>query len=438
MINIIKLIFLVPVLLILSDPTKFIFISLALVILLFTGPITRRIGSCGTSSNFLVDIVSFSLIILTLWTFILIYLVQFRTERKKFFLLILIFLLGSLVFTFWTSHIFILYFFFEWTLIPTYMLVLGWGYQPERLMAGILLFFYTLFASLPLLLFILFWVKDSGSGRIFYQKRSIFSNLNLFLFIILSAAFMVKFPIYRVHLWLPKAHVEAPVAGSMILAGVLLKLGGYGVIRIAPVFWPGFSLGWLFRLILLGGGILGVACMGMRDIKVVIAYSSVVHMALVIIAVMRISSWGLLGAVMMMVAHGLCSSGIFSMAYFLYERSHSRSFPLNKGLIRLSSPMYVIWFLLIMANFGGPFRLNLFGELILIVGLGRVGPTLLLSLTLLSFFSAAYRLALFRRTRQGSTSGLSVLILQFNFREKVRLLRHFLPLVILCVTPTFS
>ena len=140
----------------------------------------------------------------------------------------------------------------------------------------------------------------------------------------------------------------------------------------------------------------------------------------------------------MMVAHGLCSSGIFSVAYFLYERSHSRSFALNKGLISLSSSMYVLWFLLIIANFGGPFSLNLFGELILILGLRSIGPILLVTLVLLSFFSAAYRLALFSRTRQGSSSSLSVLIFQFSLREKLTLVRHFSPLVILCVTPTFS
>lgn len=145
----------------------------------------------------------------------------------------------------------------------------------------------------------------------------------------------------------------------------------------------------------------------------------------------------MLGAVVTIVAHGVCSSGIFSMANFLYERSHSRSFSLNKGLIGLSSAVYVFWFLLIMANFGGPFSLNLLGELLLILNLAAVGPIVLISLVLLSFFSAAYRLALFRRTSQGAVSGLSVLSYQFNYREKLSLLSHLVPLVILCLTPTF-
>jgi len=136
-------------------------------------------------------------------------------------------------------------------------------------------------------------------------------------------AFLVKFPIYLVHQWLPKAHVEAPVGGSMILAGILLKLGGYGIIRLGWLFNSSNILSVLIRVSLLGGGILGIICLIISDIKVIIAYSSVVHIALIIVGVLSLYSWGIGGSIIIMMAHGLCSSGIFACAiYFMSDPIH--------------------------------------------------------------------------------------------------------------------
>jgi NADH-ubiquinone oxidoreductase chain 4 len=138
---------------------------------------------------------------------------------------------------------------------------------------------------------------------------------------------------YFVHLWLPKAHVEAPVSGSIILAGVLLKLGGYGIIRLIRVTNIRIISSQIIALALIGGGILGVLCIVQRDIKVVIAYSSVVHIALVIAGRLRLTKWGFEGALIIILAHGVCSSGIFAAANMIYERRHSRRFFFNSGLL---------------------------------------------------------------------------------------------------------
>merc|ERR1712105_143760 len=160
-------------------------------------------------------------------------------------------------------------------------------------------------------------------------------NKNFFT-VFLVFAFLTKFPIFGVHLWLPKAHVEAPVSGSMILAGILLKLGRYGIVRLSFFMEPSSVFRGLVIISLTGRVILGIVCVITRDIKVVIAYSSVVHMALIISGVFSMGTWGVEGGIIVMVAHGVCSSGIFIGANILYERSHSRRYFFNGRNLRFS------------------------------------------------------------------------------------------------------
>ena len=376
------------------------------------------------------DLLSKSLVLLSIWLIMLMIIAQKRVNYKKLLLVNMIVLLVRLVFTFNTTNIIIFYFFFEWSLIPIFFIIIGWGYQPERLKASLSLFFYTLFASLPLLISIVIIINWSGSVKL---RIIITQGMPNFLWTITVLAFLVKFPIYFVHLWLPKAHVEAPVSGSIILAGVLLKLGGYGIIRLIRVTNIRIISSQIIALALIGGGILGVLCIVQRDIKVVIAYSSVVHIALVIAGRLRLTKWGFEGVLIIILAHGVCSSGIFAAANMIYERRHSRRFFFNSGLLNRRAIFRIAWFVLIVANFGGPFTYNLLGEILLILNLSSLTINSLSVILFLSFFSAAYRLILYRSTNQGQIGNNNSVLIKVRFSEMIILISHRWRLLFLCI-----
>ena len=376
------------------------------------------------------DLLRKSLVLLSIWLIMLMIITQKRVNYKKLLFINMIVLLVRLVFTFNTTNIIIFYFFFEWSLIPIFFIIIGWGYQPERLKASLSLFFYTLFASLPLLISIVIIINWSGSVKL---RIIITQGMPNFLWTITVLAFLVKFPMYFVHLWLPKAHVEAPVSGSIILAGVLLKLGGYGIIRLIRVTNIRIISSQIIALALIGGGILGVLCIVQRDIKVVIAYSSVVHIALVIAGRLRLTKWGFEGVLIIILAHGVCSSGIFAAANIIYERRHSRRFFFNSGLLNRRAIFRIVWFVLIVANFGGPFTYNLLGEILLILNLSSLTINSLSVILFLSFFSAAYRLILYRSTNQGQTGNNNSVLIKIRFSEMIILISHRWRLLFLCI-----
>lgn len=192
------------------------------------------------SYNYGLDYYSYGLVILTLLIISLIIISRClikNTFNSLFFMLVILFLCLCLIFVFRTLHILVIYFFFEFRLIPLLILIYIWGYQPERLISGLYLFFYTLLASLPLLLIIInFWLINI---TLFFDM-TFFISCSFIIHIFMYIAFLVKLPMFIVHFWLPKAHVQAPVSGSIILAGLLLKIGGYGFIRFISLNEPIF------------------------------------------------------------------------------------------------------------------------------------------------------------------------------------------------------
>nr|YP_010137195.1 NADH dehydrogenase subunit 4 [Apriona germarii]QWM97267.1 NADH dehydrogenase subunit 4 [Apriona germarii] len=380
------------------------------------------------------DLLSYSLIFLSFWICSLMILASEKLLKtnnySNLFLFMMINLMLALYLAFSSMNLFIFYLFFEISLIPTFILIIGWGYQPERIEAGIYLLFYTLLVSLPMMIAIFYCYEFFFSLDFYFLNKNL---KNLFMYMCMNMVFLVKMPMFFIHLWLPKAHVEAPVSGSMILAGVMLKLGGYGMMRLMKLFlYVGMKINLVFIVIgVMGGVIISLICLRQSDIKSLIAYSSVAHMGLVLAGIMTLNLWGFWGSLIMMLAHGLCSSGLFCLANITYERMHSRSMYLNKGLMNILPSMTFWWFMFSISNMAAPPSLNLLGEIMLINSIISYHWWLMIFLSLISFFSAAYSLFLYSYTQHGKYFSSVYTIFLGNFREFLLLFLHWLPLNIL-------
>ena len=313
------------------------------------------------------------------------------------------------------------YVFFEATLIPMFIIIGVWG-GPHRVYAAVKFFLYTLFGSLLMLVAFLYLYGKAGSFAVLdWQRLPLSLEAQQWLFFGFLFAFAVKVPMWPVHTWLPDAHVEAPTGGSVVLAAIMLKLGAYGFIRFTLPILPDASreLAWLMiALSLVAVVYIGLVALVQTDMKKLIAYSSISHMGFVTLGFFLFNAWGMEGALVQMISHGLVSAALFLCVGVLYERMHSRMIADYGGVVNTMPKFAALMMLFAMANVGLPATSGFVGEFMVIMGAMQRNFWLAFAAASTLVFGAAYTLWLVKRVIFGAMGNAHVAALKdLNPRE---------------------
>lgn len=356
--------------------------------------------------DFAIDGISIYFFYLTTFLIFLCILFIWNENHFKLYSILLLFLEFLLLLTFSVLNLFLFYIFFECILIPIYLIMLFWGSREKKIRASYLLFFYTVCGSLLMLGSLMYIYSNYGNFSLEYLSFKGFSfDEQTFLWIAFFLSFASKIPMFPFHIWLPEAHVEAPTAGSVLLAGILLKLGVYGFLRYSLMLFPVAST--YFSPILYVFGILGVvfaslAAITQTDLKRIIAYSSIAHMNLVTLGLFSGNSIGIESGIIQSVSHGFVASALFFLVGMLYSRYHSRLLTYYGGIVHIM-PLFVSFFLFFtLSNIALPGTSSFIGEFLILLGVFQENIICAILAGFSVILSGAYSLWLYNRVVFGN------------------------------------
>jgi len=355
------------------------------------------------------------------------------TKRVKEYMIAFLALETLMVGTFSALDLVLFYLFFEGGLIPMFLIIGVWG-GPRRVYASFKFFLYTLLGSLLMLLAIMAMYWDAGTTDIpTLMQHGFARDAQMWLWLAFFASFAVKMPMWPVHTWLPDAHVEAPTAGSVILAAILLKMGGYGFLRFSLPMFPEASLAFaplVFAMSVIAIIYTSLVALVQEDIKKLIAYSSVAHMGFVTMGIFAGTAQGVAGGIFQMISHGIVSGALFLCVGVIYDRMHTREIAAYGGLVH-RMPLYAVVFMVFtMANVGLPGTSGFVGEFLTLIGTFRVNTWVAFFAAFGVILSAGYALWLYRKVIFGPLEKPSLAGIQDLSRRELLIL---VPLVVLTV-----